>query len=151
MLFCSLFIFQHGAGMVVFEPLFFMMTFQDFSRTLEVNKFVSVDFQTQISIWFLINMKFCIRIINKKRWGIRKCISAETFSFGLVILTWWEDGTIACLLFYLVIKMEVLGFREKPYQIWQTSVKAFKKNQNARQRPHKKSQILLYRFLDEYA
>ena len=47
--------------------------------------------------------------------------------------------------------MEVLGFREKPYQIWQTSVKALKKNQNTRKRPHKKSQILLYRFLDEYA
>ena len=34
---------------------------------------------------------------------------------------------IACLLFYLAIKMEVLRFCEKPYQTWQTSVKAFKK------------------------
>ena len=34
---------------------------------------------------------------------------------------------IACLLFYLVIKMEVLRFCEKPYQTWQAAVKTLKK------------------------
>ena len=47
--------------------------------------------------------------------------------------------------------MEVLRFCEKPYQTWQTAVKIFLKNQNAPTRTHKKSQILLYRFLDECA
>ena len=41
-------------------------------------------------------------------------------------------------------------FLQKPYQTWQTAVKTFKKNKNAPKRTHKKSQILLYRFLDEY-
>ena len=41
-----------------------------------MNNFISVDFQTHVSIWFLISMKFCTRIINKKR-GVRKCNSAE--------------------------------------------------------------------------
>ena len=58
---------------------------------------------------------------------------------------------IASLWFYLVIKMEVLRFCEKPYQAWQTTIKTFKKkNQNAPIRTHKMSQTLLYRFLDEY-
>ena len=35
---------------MVFKPRFFIMTFQDFSRTLGVDNFVSVDFQTQVSI-----------------------------------------------------------------------------------------------------
>ena len=33
-------------------------------RTLTVNNFISVDFQTHVSIWFLISMRFCTRIIN---------------------------------------------------------------------------------------
>ena len=57
---------------------------------------------------------------------------------------------IACLLFYLVVKMEALRFYEKPYQTLQTAVKTLKKNQNAPTTTHKKSQILLYRFSDEY-
>ena len=38
---------------------------------------------------------------------------------------------------------------KKPYQTWPTAVKAFKKHQNAATGTHKKSQILLIRFLDE--
>ena len=34
---------------------------------------------------------------------------------------------IACLLFYLVVKMEALRFYEKPYQTLQTAVKTLKK------------------------
>ena len=37
----------------------------------------------------------------------------------------------------------------KPYRKWPTAVKAFKKHQNAPTGTHKKSQILLIRFLDE--
>ena len=37
-----------------------------FSRTLEVNNIVSDDFQTQVSMQFLISMKLCTRITNKK-------------------------------------------------------------------------------------
>ena len=52
---------------VVFEPLFFMMTFfKTLENFVEVNKFISVDFHTQVSIWFLISMKFYTRTINKK-------------------------------------------------------------------------------------
>ena len=46
----------------------------DFSRfygTLTVNNFISVDFQTHVSIWFLIRMKFCTRIINTALWFLR--------------------------------------------------------------------------------
>ena len=34
-------------------------------RALKVNNFISVNFETQVSIRFLISMKFCTRIINK--------------------------------------------------------------------------------------
>ena len=47
--------------------------FSGFYRTLKVNNFISFDFQTQVSIWFLISMKFCTRIINKR--GAWKCNS----------------------------------------------------------------------------
>ena len=46
--------------------------FSRFSRTLEVSNFVSVDFQTEVSRWSLIRMKFCTRIINKK--GVCVCM-----------------------------------------------------------------------------
>ena len=70
-LICSLFIFQHGEGVVVFKSHFFMMTFHNFWELwmwIKVNNFVSVDFRTHFSVWllFLISMKFCTRIINKK-------------------------------------------------------------------------------------
>ena len=38
-----------------------------FNMLVKYNNFISVDFQTQVSVWFLISMKFCTRIINKKR------------------------------------------------------------------------------------
>ena len=37
-----------------------------FYRILKVSNFISVNFQTQVSIWFLISMKFRTRIISKK-------------------------------------------------------------------------------------
>ena len=63
---------------------------------------------------------------------------------GLLFSFDWRMELIACLLFYLVTKMEVLRFSEKPYQTWQTAVKTFKKNQNAPKRTHKKSRIDKY-------
>ena len=36
------------------------------NKTLKVNNFISADFQTKVSIWFLFSMKLFIRIINKK-------------------------------------------------------------------------------------
>ena len=47
-------------------------------RTLEVNNFISVYFQTQDSIGLLISMKVCIRIIHKKE---DLCIYILGFSF----------------------------------------------------------------------
>ena len=49
MLFCSLVIFQRE-GTMVFKLRFFVMNYQDFLRTFEVNNFVSVDFETQVPI-----------------------------------------------------------------------------------------------------
>ena len=54
---------------------------------------------------------------------------------------------IACLVFYLVIKMWENLF-EKPYQTWKT-VKTFKKHQNVVTGTHKKRKILLHRFVVE--
>ena len=60
---------------IVFIGTFFLMVklkkLQNFILT--VNNFISVDVQTHVSI---ISMKFCTRIINKKR-GVRKCNSAS--------------------------------------------------------------------------
>ena len=59
-----------------------------------MNNFISVDFQTHVSIWFLISKKFCNRIINKKR-GVRKCNSAmliglfDGFHQKLFTFTFW--------------------------------------------------------------
>ena len=41
--------------------------FSKFLRTLEVNNFVSVDFQTQVSLWFLTSMKFCTRKLKMQK------------------------------------------------------------------------------------
>ena len=57
---------------------------------------------------------------------------------------------IACLLLYLVIKMEVLSYCKKQYQTWKKAVKILKKDQTAPTTTHKKNQILSYKFLDEY-
>ena len=51
----------------------------------------------------------------------------EKFPYGFAFSLDGRMELIACLLFYLVIKMEVLRFCEKPYQTWQTSVKTLKK------------------------
>ena len=43
-------IFQHDEQMVVYKPRFFVIIFPDFKeqRTLKVNNFISVDFETQV-------------------------------------------------------------------------------------------------------
>ena len=56
----------------------------------EVNNFVSVDFQTQVCIWFLIHMKFSTRITSKKE-GIRKCNSAGKCTYILLV-----DDHVSC-------------------------------------------------------
>ena len=48
--------------------------FRIFWELMEMNNFVSVDFQTQISISFFISMEFCTRIISKKE-GVWRCSS----------------------------------------------------------------------------
>ena len=79
------------------------------------------------------------------------CIQFEkNFHMGSLFSLDRKMELIACLQFYVVIKMEVLSFCEKPNKTWQTAVKTFNKNQNVPTRTHKKSQILLHRFLDEY-
>ena len=51
----------------------------------------------------------------------------KSFHIGLLLSLDGRIDLIACLLFYLVIKMEVLSFCEKPYQTWQTAIKTLKK------------------------
>ena len=71
---------------------------------------------------------------------------------GLLFLLNRRVEPVACLLFYLVMKIEVLAWniKKKTYQIWPTAVKAFKKDQNAPTKTHIKSKVLLRRFLDEH-
>ena len=51
---------------LVFRQAFLYDVLSRSQRTLKVNNFDSVDFQTQVFIWLLISWKFCTRIINKK-------------------------------------------------------------------------------------
>ena len=82
----------------------------------------------------------------------------KSFHMGLLFSLNGRIKLIYCLLFYLVIKMKVKSFCEKPLQTSQTAVKTFKKKkkkkkkkiQNATRRTHQKNKILLYRILDEY-
>ena len=62
-------IFQHGGRMLVFSARLFTVYggFSRFQKTLKVNNFFTIDFQTHVFVWLLISMKFCIRIINTKR------------------------------------------------------------------------------------
>ena len=48
------------------KAAFFHNDVSRFSRTLEVNNIVSDNFQTQVSMQFLISMKLCTKITNKK-------------------------------------------------------------------------------------
>ena len=51
----------------------------------------------------------------------------KSFHMGFLFLLDGRMEFITCLFFYLVRKMEVLRFGEKPYQTWQTVVKTLKK------------------------
>ena len=66
----------------------------------------------------------------------------------------WEDGAycLPCVLFghKVVGSSSLENLYRKPYRKWPTAVKTFKKHQNAPTRTHKKDQILLIKFLDEY-
>ena len=68
--------------------------------------------------------------------------------------SWWEDGAycLSGVLFghKVVGSSSLENLYRKPYRTWPTAVKTFKKHQNAPMETHKKSQILLIRFLDEY-
>ena len=55
---------------------------------------------------------------------------------------------IACLLFYLVIKMEVLSFCEKPYQTWQTSLKTLKKDRTCSMLQQEHTKRVKYYYID---
>ena len=75
-------------------------------RTLMVNNFICVDFQTHISIWFLISMQSCTRSINKnglggyksatvpRDTGSRKVASTKNFSHTYWI---WSLKGLGCL------------------------------------------------------
>ena len=68
--------------------------------------------------------------------------------------SWWEDGAYCLpgvLFGHKVVGSSSLeNLYRKPYRTWPTAVKTFKKHQNTQTRSHKKSQIVLTRFLDEY-
>ena len=78
----------------------------------------------------------------------------EKFPYGFVILTLWEDGIYCLSLSFILLGREngSSKFLQKTISnmAWQTKVKILLKNQNAPTRTQKKSQILLYGFLDEY-
>ena len=57
-----------------------------------------------------------------------------------------------CLFVHKTVRNSSLrNVYKKPYRTWLTAIKAFKTHQSAPERTHKKSQILLRRFLDEHA
>ena len=68
--------------------------------------------------------------------------------------SWGEDGAYCLpgvLFGHKVVGSSSLeNLYRKPYRTWPTAVKTFKKHQNAPTWTHKKSHILLTRFLDEY-
>ena len=70
-------------------------------------------------------------------------------------LAWFEKISWVIFLFSMGDKnmgaFSLKQFFKKPYRIWPTPIKTFRKHQNAPTRTHKKVQILLGRFLDEYA
>ena len=73
----------------------FYSGFSRFYRTLKLNNFIFVDFQTQVSIWFLISMTFCTsRIINKK-WGTLLILENTKFKFDMTFTiqqgSCWKD------------------------------------------------------------
>ena len=56
-----------------------------------------------------------------------------------------------CFIWYKIVGSSSLeNLYRKPHRKWPTAVKTFKKHQNAPTRTHKKDQILLIKFLDEY-
>ena len=74
--------------------------------------------------------------------------------FTWVCYSQWEDGAycLPCVLFgdKIVGTSSLESLYTKPHRKWPTAVKTFKKHQNAPTRTHKKDQILLIKFLDEY-
>ena len=62
-------------------------------KTLKVNNFISADFQTQVSIWFLISMKLCTRIIKKK--GAKHRKYTKTYEERLPLDTFEHFVTIS--------------------------------------------------------
>ena len=74
----------------------------------------------------------------------------KSFHMGLLFLTGWDDGTY-CLSFVLFDHENGISkFLQKTILNMADSCINIKKNQKAPTTTHKKSQILLYRFLDEY-
>ena len=74
--------------------------------------------------------------------------------FGLKSFHWFailvgRIKAIACLVFYLVMKM-LENLYKKPYQTRKTVVKILTKHENLPTGRHKKRQILFHRFLSEY-
>ena len=64
-------------------------------------------------------------LISKKLSCPLSLFGSKSFLMGLLLSLDGRMELIACLLFHLVIKMEVVGFCEKIYQIWQKAVTAF--------------------------
>ena len=52
--------------MVVFNARFFTIVFNILKNFKGHSNFFSVDLLTQVSIWLLMSLEFCTRIINKK-------------------------------------------------------------------------------------
>ena len=86
-----------------------------------VNNFISVDFQTHVSIWFLISMKFCTRIINKKE-GYNSAIvleipyphSTPLFGFGSTPSVWFWLNPL-CL---VLVQPPSVSSMIELYRIW---------------------------------
>ena len=103
-----------------------------------------------------IDPELCFITMTSQKLSIPLSFFGLKLFHGFVILG-GKMEPIACLVFYLVIKM-LENLSKKPYRAWQTipnmanSSKNIKKtsHQNVPIATHKKRQILFHRFLDEY-
>ena len=109
-------------------------------------KFMTYD----LEVYFEVYNQYCKPPQNFDFKNTGLFIWFEKFLYVFVILTWWEDATY-CLPFVLFGHQNGSSeFLQKTISNIVDSSKSIQKNQNAPTRTHKKSQILLYRFLDEY-
>ena len=87
------------------------------------------------------------KVLTSKKFGSPLCLFGLKSVPRFVIFV-GRIKPIACLVFYLVIKLWE-DLYKKPFHTWKTLVKIFKKHKNVPSGTHKKRQILFHRFSGE--